>query len=285
MGSKRRSCGARDREGAVLTADGAALANVEPRLEELLRFLAGGAMIRMRAALALGRDALEVATKSSPSDLVTVADRSIEAWLWNEIHDAFPADGFLGEEQGWRESAGGRRWIVDPVDGTINFATGLPWACSSIGVVEDGRAIAGAIGDPYRQELYLTVPGSGGSELDGALVSVIPGASLAGRVVLLEVQTGSSSSALSSVESFVRSRGGTTRMMGSGALAMALVASGRAHAVVHAGPSIWDVAAGVALVENAGGCVLGATGPYVLGHDGPLVAANAEVAEMLRAAL
>jgi len=73
--------------------------------------------------------------------------------------------------------------------------------------------------------------------------------------------------------------------MGSGALAMALVAAGRVHAVVHAGPSLWDVAAGVALVRHAGGVVMGLDGDYVLGSAGPLIAGNAEVCELLREVL
>jgi myo-inositol-1(or 4)-monophosphatase len=243
-------------------------------------------MQRLESILAAGLDRLQVSTKEGAFDLVTDADRSTEAWLWERVHAAFPEDGFLGEEYGWRLGpTAGRDWVVDPIDGTANFLSGIPWACSSIAVLSSGSACSGLIVDPFRREVYLTVSASHGSELDGKRVRVAPGEDLAGKVVLLEVPSGKPLAALAPVDQLVVSAGGTARAMGSGALAMALVAAGRAQAIVHAGPKIWDVAAGVALVENAGGVVLGGDGPYVLGGDGPLVAGNASVCRVLQGAL
>lgn len=228
---------------------------------------------------------LDYATKNGPSDIVTEADRLIESWLWEWVHNTYPDDGFLGEEHGWRFGpTGGRDWVVDPIDGTANFACGIPWACCSVGVLIGGAAEAGIIVDPFRREIYRTT-GEKVSLLNGKAVRVSEGASLAGRVVLAEVPTGMPLTELGSVTRAVVEGGGSARAMGSGALAMALVAAGRAHAVVHAGPSVWDVAAGVALVKHAGGIVIGPAGAYVPSVGGPLIAGNAEVCEVLRGVL
>lgn len=251
-------------------------------IEGHLRTLAPRVLSELEAVLAR-HDTLQVGTKRGAYDLVTDADRSIEAWLFEETSRAFPKDGFLGEEAGRRlGSAAGTDWIVDPIDGTVNFVNGLPWACCSIGVTVCGVPAGGLIVDPFRREIYLTAPTLTRSELDGMPIAVRPGAEIAGRLVLLEVPSGTGLSQLRSVEEHVRVGEGATRTMGSGALALAAVAAGRAQAVVHLSPSVWDVAAGVALVVGAGGVVLGREGLYVLGEPGPLVAGNRQVCERLQ---
>jgi myo-inositol-1(or 4)-monophosphatase len=251
-------------------------------IDDHLRHLAPLVASRLQEVL-LQREQIEVSTKSAAYDLVTDADRSIEAWLWEETHRAFPNDGFLGEEHGWQIGpTGATDWVIDPIDGTVNFVSGLPWACCSVGALVAGAAEGGLIVDPFRADTYLTASSLGRSELNGAAVEVAPGGDLAGRVVLLEVPSGTMPSALSPVEEFVQHRDGAVRFMGSGALALAMVASGRTLAVVHLQPSIWDIAAGVALVEHAGGIVLGGDGPYVPGQPGPLVAGNPAICERLQ---
>lgn len=251
-------------------------------VERHLRHLASLVLSRLQEVLE-HQERLVVSTKTAVYDLVTDVDRSVEAWLWEEVHRVFPEDGFLGEEHGWRLGpTGARDWVVDPIDGTTNFASGLPWACCSIAALCSGSAGAGVIVDPYRAEIHLTASAAKGSEVNGETVRVSPGGDLEGKVVLLEVPSGVSPSVLQVVEQAVLRRGGAPRVMGSGALALASVAAGRAQATVHAGPNIWDVAAGVALVEHAGGVVLGAAAPYLLGAPGPLVAGSAETCEVLQ---
>jgi myo-inositol-1(or 4)-monophosphatase len=252
--------------------------------EHTLRELAGTLLDRLGAMLDGGVDSLSVGTKEGAYDVVSDADRAIEAWLWERVHSEFPEDGFLGEEHGWRHGPTSHRdWIVDPIDGTVNFVTGLPWACSSVAVLDSGSAYAGLIVDPFRRDVYVTDTQSRTSELNGSPVRVAPGANLAGKVVLLEVPSGVSMTTLRAAARYVVDAGGAARSMGSGALSLALVAAGRAHAVVHAGPMIWDIAAGFALVQNAGGVVAGRQGPYVLDDGGPLVAGNADVCARLQA--
>jgi len=255
-------------------------------LERYLRDTSVAVTKRLQATLAGGRDRLQVSAKEGAYDIVTDVDRAIENSLWEEIHQRFPEDGFLGEEHGWRLGpTSGRDWVVDPVDGTMNFVNGLPWACCSIGVLEAGEPTAGLIVDPYRDEVYLTLSREDGTELNGHARTIAEGSDVAGKVILLEVPSGVSFTVLAGVERAVRDRGGTARVMGSGALAMALTAVGRVHGVVHYGPNAWDVAAGVALVDHAGGITLGREGRYELGRAGPLVAGNEEVCRMLQEAL
>lgn len=250
------------------------------RLEAELRRLAVPLRRRLGEVLA-SRERLTVAAKTAAYDLVTDADRSIEDWLFTEVHKAFPDDGFLGEEGGWRIGpTGAQDWVVDPIDGTVNLVSGVPWACCAIAVVRHGRPVAGLVLDPFRGDLYFTGP-NGGSELNGTPTRVAPGADLAGKVVLLEVPSGWPIETLAPIASTVLERGGSTRSMGSGALATALVAAGRAQAVVHAGPAVWDIAAGVALVRHAGGAVVGNDGDYRCGAPGPLVAGSAACCDLL----
>lgn len=261
------------------SADGAEM------LDQHLRRLAALMLDALHATLS-HRDRLEVTVKSSPHDLVSDADRSIERLIFDFTRAVFPEDGFLGEEGGWaNRSMDGRNWVVDPVDGTMNFVHGFPIACSSVGVLEAGRAIAGLVVDPYRDDVYLACHGVHGSQKNDKTISVSPGGDLAGQIVLIEVPSGVSPSVLGPVQDSVIAAGGSPRTIGSGALALALVASGVVHGVVHAGPSIWDVAGGIALVEHAGGTVLSRHGSYVFGESGPLVAASPEAAHRLQATL
>lgn len=232
------------------------------------------------------RDQLEIWAKASAHDLVSDADQSIERLIFDATRAAFPEDGFLGEEGGWvNRSKDGRNWVVDPIDGTMNFVHGFPIACSSVGVLGANGAIAGLVVDPYRDDVYFSCPGVRSTEKNGKAVSVAPGDDLSGRIVLVEVPSGVSPSVLAPVQRAVIAAGGSPRTIGSGALALSLVASGVVHGVVHAGPSIWDVAGGVALVERAGGAVLSRVGAYTFGESGPLVAASPEAALRLQATL
>ncbi len=253
-------------------------------VETHLRRIAHVVLERM-AAFAGDRELLQVETKRGPQDLVTDADRAMEAWLFEVTAAAFPGDGFLGEEQGWRRGPTGRRdWVVDPIDGTTNFVSGLPWSCCSVGALEAGEPVAGLVVDPSRREVYLTAGRERPTERNGRRVRVSPGEDLAGRLVLLELPAERPFGMLDEVMAEIRRRGGSVRVMGAGALALAAVAAGQAHASVQVDPHPWDVAAGLALVRHAGGVVLGLSEDYTLEDGGLLVAGNAAVADVLRQA-
>ncbi|MDA8034259.1 MAG: inositol monophosphatase [Actinomycetota bacterium] len=249
-----------------------------------LHAVAAEVLVRLEAAVE-GRDGLGVEAKLGPQDLVTTADRAMEAWLFEAVSASYPDDGFLGEEGGWRRGPTGRRdWVVDPIDGTANFVSGLPWSCCSIGLVEGGEPVAGLVVESSRHDVFLTSGRRSPSALNDLPVTVAQDPALAGKVVLLEIPAGAPPSVLDAVERAVRHDGGSVRVLGAAALALAAVAAGRAHAAVLAAPSPWDIAAGVALVRHAGGVVLDLGGPYDLSRGGPVIAGNEQVAHRLQAA-
>ena len=253
-------------------------------LESHLRSLAQGVLERMDAAIR-DRGRMGVETKHGPQDLVTTADRALEAWLFEVTSHAYPRDGFLGEERGWRRGPTGRRdWIIDPIDGTTNFVSGLPWSCCSVALLEGGEPVAGLVAESSRHDVYLTAGRDRPSELNGKRTEVAGDPSLAGKLVLLELPADAPPGTLEAVEVEVRRRGGGVRVMGAAALALAAVAAGQAHAAVLAAPSAWDVAAGVALVRHAGGVVLGLEGGYQLEAGGPVIAGCAAVSAQLQEA-
>lgn len=237
-----------------------------PKAAEIARE-AGG---RLREFLAQG---VETEYKGDV-DLVTVADRTVEKLIRERLGVAFPEHGIYGEE-GTRERLEGEfRWYVDPLDGTTNFAHGFPQFCVSMGLEqrapgmaadEDGKLVAGVIYDPMRDELFTAERGSG-ARLNGKpmRVSKIP--------VLAEslLATGfpshkrhASPNVHFYQEFTLRSHG--VRRAGSAALDLAYVAAGRLDAFWEFNLNPWDTAAGLLLVEEAGGRVTNfAGGPYRL---------------------
>ncbi len=105
-------------------------------------------------------------TKSTPTDVVTEADRACERLLVDGIRGARPDDGLLGEEGASRDGSTGVTWVVDPIDGTVNYLYGLPQWAVSIGVEVDGQALVGVVFDPAKDELWTAVRGEG-AFLDG----------------------------------------------------------------------------------------------------------------------
>ncbi len=250
---------------------------------ELLQAMATLAEARMRAGLA---QPLAADAKESPHDLVTHVDREIEAEMRRMVAARFPDHGFLGEEAG-TTGAGPWQWVVDPVDGTTNYANGLPVACSSMAVLHDGRPVAAAVVDPCRGERFMAVRG-GGTTLNGIPAHVKRrGDGIAGGLVLCELAGGHPWPGLPALAAFADRQGATVRVLGSGALATAEVAAGRADAVVHVGPHAWDVAAGCLLVEEAGGEVTGwrGTQAYDLFGGGPMLAGAPAACAILRQGL
>jgi myo-inositol-1(or 4)-monophosphatase len=113
------------------------------------------------AALARFGTALAVADKGSGADPVTLADREAEAAVVGLLRSERPGDGVLGEEGAATAGDGRRRWLVDGLDGTMNFVSGLPHWCVAVGLEEDGEAVAAAVFDPLRGELFAGARGAG----------------------------------------------------------------------------------------------------------------------------
>lgn len=192
-----------------------------------------------------------------PQDFVTRADREVQALIEREIAAAFPGDAFLGEE-----TAANFRgpidhcWVVDPIDGTHNFLRGVPYWNVAIAYVESGRTRFGVVCDPAHGELYCARRGEGAwCESDSGAVGLAAAKTrkLAGAYVALGHHDRAPSSRYLEIRGRMMASGVSMRNFGSAALQLAHVASGRLDGFVELSVSIWDVAAGLLLVEEAGG--------------------------------
>ena len=216
-----------------------------------------------------------------PHDLVTVADEEAQRIVLSHLRQAFPDDALLGEETApsgpGRELApvAGRRWVVDPVDGTTNFTHGVPPYAVSIGLQEDGVGVVGVVLEVTSGELFVGVRGEG-LTVDGTRATVsktrqLDDALLATGFPFRDYRY--VDGYLATFERAIRGARGVRRP-GAASVDLAWTAAGRFDGFFEAGLAPWDVAAGVVLVEAAGGRVspLPASGDPVYG--GGLVASN-----------
>ena len=198
---------------------------------------------------------LERIDHKSARDVVTEADHLSEALVIAAIRARFPADAILAEESGAHAAddslVNGRSWVIDPLDGTVNYANGLPVFCVSIGFVVDGRPMAGVVLDPTRGETFAATS-DGPATLNGRVIRASTKDRLSDFVVSLSLAGRSVVSRARAIRSEVR----VARSMGSGALALAYVGNGRFDAVIQeTSLSLWDVAAAGLIAERAGATV------------------------------
>jgi myo-inositol-1(or 4)-monophosphatase len=217
----------------------------------------------------------------SKRDVVTNADYASERLVIDAIKARFPDDAILAEESG--EHAGmlrddgtnnGRTWVIDPLDGTVNYANGIPFYCVSIGLVVDATPVVGVVLDPSRDDLY-TATADGDAQLDGAPIRASTKEALSDFVVSLAVIGRGGLSRERRIAPQIRIH----RRMGSAALALAYVANGRFDAFVqNGGLSPWDIAAAGLIAERSGAVVTDIKGgpwwkPSVIGPRANVVAA------------
>ena len=226
----------------------------------------------------------------SAKDVVTEVDHLSEELILGAIRRTFPGDGILAEESGAHQGtatrahvesgdgaaargdaadaaaaasralASGRTWIVDPVDGTINYANGIPFFCVSVALVVDGRPAAGAVHDPMRGETFSAVADGGAwlaSQRGTTSIRASEKEALTDWVVHLALGGRAVATRARAVRKAIR----VSRTMGSSALALAYVANGRFDAFVQSGGmSAWDVAAAGLIAERAGATVTNTAG-------------------------
>lgn len=168
--------------------------------------------------------------------------------------ERYPDHAIYGEEGIAGKQDSPFQWIVDPIDGTVNFFYGIPHFCISIALRHEGKIVLGVIFDPMRNELWQVVEGSP-ALLNGQPISVSPRVRLADAVLSVGFAKSKASinTGLPVFEKMV-TRARKCRLMGSAALDLAYVATGRLDAYIESSVSLWDVAAGKLLVEAAGGC-------------------------------
>jgi myo-inositol-1(or 4)-monophosphatase len=205
-----------------------------------------------------------VVDESSHHDIKLALDKESQQLITDILLGACPGDALYGEEgiAGNQESE--RQWIVDPIDGTVNFYYGIPHFCVSIALRVAGEIVVGVIHDPMVGETWAVEKG-GPARLNGKEIRVSPRAAL--NESILFVGCGKDEATMrTGIERFHRAslKARKMRMMGSAALGMAYIACGRLDAYVESRISLWDIAAGQLLVETAGGKV---TLTAVSGHE------------------
>jgi len=246
-------------------------------------------MDRLEFAKALGREAgalahrgfgQSTATLKGRHDILTAMDAEVERFIRRAIAEQFPGDAVIGEEEGGAE--GERLWIIDPIDGTANYARGIPHYCVSIGYLEHGVPTLGVIHDPSHDALYAAALGRGAWRNDQRL-AVSPCDDVNAATVECGWLTRRPAAAYVNLVERVLSAGGAIRRAGSGALGLVDVAAGRVEGYAELHINAWDCAAGIVLVREAGGF----TNDYFAG-DGiragnPLIATNAALCDKLAA--
>ncbi len=228
-------------------------------------------------------DAHLIEEKGMRANLVTEADRASERFIVERIRAAFPADGILGEEGSAVAGTSGNRWIIDPLDGTTNFAHRYPHFNVSIGYERNGTLVAGAIDAPALGERYAAERGAGAT-LNGTTIAV----SAIDRVPAALVCTGFQPARYQrNIRHFAALSGLAqgVRRDGAAALDLAFVAAGRFDAFWEFDLSPWDVAAGRLMVEEAGGRVTTVDGELHAVDSFSILATNGRVHDEMIAAL
>jgi myo-inositol-1(or 4)-monophosphatase len=218
-------------------------------------------------------------------DVLTEMDARVERFIRGQIGARFPHDAVLGEEDGASGLAGAEHvWIVDPIDGTANYARGIAHYCVSIGVMQRGELIAGAIHDPCHERLYRAGRGAG-AWLNDAPIAVSPLADLGAATVECGWSTRRSNEDWMAQVARVMAAGCAVRRAGSGALGLADVAAGRVEAYCELHINSWDCAAGLLLVREAGGFTNDFLAGDGLNSGNALIATNAALGPALSAAI
>jgi myo-inositol-1(or 4)-monophosphatase len=245
---------------------------------------------REKAAIDIAREAGAVAQAvfsspeaprfemKGPQDFLTVTDAAVETLIRSRLAKLFPHDSFLGEESGGE--IGNDIWVVDPIDGTANFARRIPHYCISIAFVSGGQVQLGAIYDPAHDELYLARRGHGATR-NGVRIAVSVTEAVTAACIELGWSTRISNAVYLAVFGKILESGANVRRSASGALALAYVADGRsdAYAELHMNP--WDCLAGLLIVEEAGGRVCRFLESGGLSAGGGVLAAAPGVAALM----
>ena len=226
--------------------------------------------------MARAREGFHIGKKGT-IDLVTEVDLAVEEAFRRLVASRFPDHAVLGEEQGIGDAAAQARcrWLFDPIDGTTNFAHGLPIFCSSAALEIDGRVEVAAIYDPNRRELFTAERG-GGAFVNGRPLRVSRTDALVDAVLVtgfpynLQVRTGEM------IGTFTRflTRARAVRRLGSAAIDLCYVAAGRLDGFWEEDLKPWDVAAGMLILQEAGGRITTFSGGAFSVYGTELVASN-----------
>jgi myo-inositol-1(or 4)-monophosphatase len=223
---------------------------------------------------------LQVSNKAGINNLVTEADHASDKAIIDTIRESFPDHYILTEETGELKTDSEYKWIIDPIDGTINYAHGIPLCCVSIGLEHNGQMIMGAVHNPFMREFFLAERGKG--------------ATLNGEPIFVSAQTEVDKSCLVTgfpytyldqpngpLDVFGRlvRRGIAVRRLGSAAIDLCWVAAGRFDGFYEHKLNAWDSAAGFLMVEEAGGTITDFKGEYYSPYQPHILATNGKIHE------
>jgi len=254
----------------------------------LINVMCGAAQ---KAARKLVRDFGEVehlqVSRKGPADFVSTADKTAEKTLLRELGKARPGYGFLAEEGGAIAGTDtSNRWIIDPLDGTSNYLHGIPHFAISIALERDGEPFAGVIYEPVHDEMFWAEKGQG-AHLNGHRIRVSsrhrPDESLFATGIPFK-GAGDHARFLRQLQAVMGLSAGVRRF-GSAALDLAYVAAGRYDGYWETGLKVWDIAAGIALVREAGGFVSEIGGGKEMMTSGDILATNSQLHALLGKAL
>ncbi|MGB0715892.1 MAG: inositol monophosphatase family protein [Phycisphaerae bacterium] len=210
----------------------------------------------LRASIPVNEQEIE---RKPDTTYVTSTDKAIQQTLLDAIHTKYPEHAVIGEES---ESERARNaapvptasarycWVIDPLDGTRNYVSGLPCFSTSIALLEDGVPVLAAIGEPNLQRVFFAEKGKGADRNDRRMAARDPHLD---RSALVGLTTNRDPQSIQFLENWAREGGFILRNLGSTAYHMALVADGALHGCASRKCKIWDIAAGVLLIEEAGG--------------------------------
>jgi len=224
----------------------------------------------------------KISNKEGINNLVTEADYASEKAIFSAIREQFPDHFLLSEETGEIVQDSSYKWIIDPIDGTVNFANNIPICCVSIGVEHEGKMILGAVYNPLMKEFFFAEKG-GGATLNDKRIYV----SLKTQLSTSCLATGfpytyleSSNGPLDVFSRLIR-QGIPIRRLGSAAIDLCYVAAGRFDGFFEHKLNAWDSAAGYLIVEEAGGKVTDLNGDVYNPYQPGLIASNGKIHEQL----
>lgn len=211
------------------------------------------------------RSGFKVKTKSSSFDLLTIADTKAEQTIVSYIKKRLPKHNFLCEEYSYKKTGSEYTWIIDPLDGTNNFASGLPIFCASVGLMYKNEIIAAAVYDPTRDEMFSAGKNKG-AFLNGKRIHVNNADRLKKSILITGFYYSRSKEmikTLTTIKHFLLKHILGLRRLGAAALDLCYVACGRAAGFWEFELSPWDFAAGKLIIEEAGGRITGSRGERV----------------------
>jgi len=255
---------------------------MEPMLTIALRAARKGAEILEKATQ--HRDIISIEEKAQ-NDYVTEVDRAVEKEIIYQLKRAYPDHGFQGEESGNTAGNSPYTWIIDPIDGTTNFIHGIPHFAISIACVNAGRIEHAVVLDPVKREEFTASRGKG-AMMNGRRIRTHEISNLKGALIATGIPFNTTTMPylevyINSMNDIIQQQTAGIRRMGAASLDLAYVAAGRMDGFWEMKLKPWDIAAGILLIQEAGGFVSDFNGGNQMLDSGNIVAASSKVFKQL----